>query len=141
MLGFSVFVFIGSIVDMLFWATDKVILGMLASSTAVAVYNIGSTFNGMVMNLSTSVSGVLAPRVTGMVVKEASKEQLTELFIRVGRLQFLIIGLVVSGFTVFGRDFIELWAGPGYRDSYWIAVLTMFPLCIPLIQNLSLIHI
>ena len=29
MLGFSVFVFIGSIVDMLFWATDKVILGML----------------------------------------------------------------------------------------------------------------
>lgn len=138
MLGFSVFVFIGSIVDMLFWATDKVILGMLASSTAVAVYNIGSTFNGMVMNLSTSVSGVLAPRVTGMVVKEASKEQLTELFIRVGRLQFLIIGLVVSGFTVFGRDFIELWAGPGYRDSYWIAVLTMFPLCIPLIQNTGL---
>ena len=37
MLGFSVFVFLGSIVDMLFWATDKVILGMLASSAAVAI--------------------------------------------------------------------------------------------------------
>ena len=76
MLGFSVFIFIGTLVDMLFWATDKVILGMLAGSVAVAIYNVGSTFNSMVMNLSTSISGVFTPRVTGMVVKDASKEEL-----------------------------------------------------------------
>lgn len=138
MLGFSTFVFIGSIVDMLFWATDKVILGMLAGTTAVAIYNVGGTFNNMIMNLSTSISGVLTPRITGMVVKDSSKGEWTELFIKVGRLQFIVIALIVSGFTVFGQSFIELWAGDEYKESYWVTILTMFPLCIPLIQNTGL---
>ena len=138
MVGFSAFVFIGSLVDMLFWSTDKVILGMLSGSVAVAVYNVGGTFNNIVMNLSTSISGVLTPKITGMVVKNASRNDLTELFIKVGRLQFIIIGLIVSGFTVFGQTFINLWAGHDYADAYWVAILTMFPLCIPLIQNTGL---
>ena len=138
MLGFSVFIFIGTLVDMLFWATDKVILGMLASTVAVAVYNVGGTFNNIVMQLSTSISGVLVPRITGMVITNTPKEEWSNLFIRVGRLQFFIIGLIVSGFSVFGRVFINLWAGPEYADAFWVAALTMFPLCIPLIQNTGL---
>lgn len=135
LVGFSVFVFIGSIVDMLFWATDKVILGMLTSTAVVAVYNIGVTFNTMMTNISTAFSGVLTPKITVMVTKSAQSEQLTELFIRVGRLQYLIIALALSGFIVFGRDFILLWAGPGYEQAYYIAIITLIPLSIPLIQN------
>lgn len=138
MIGFSIFAFIGTIVDMLFWATDKVILGMLASSVAVAIYNVGGTFNNMVMSLSTSISGVLVPKITGMVAMETNKKEWTNLFIRIGRIQFIIIALIVSGFSVFGQTFINLWAGQEYADAYWIAVLTMFPLCIPLIQNTGL---
>ena len=134
-IGFSFFIFIGTIVDILFWSTDKVILGMLTSTTVVAIYNIGGTFNGIVTSLSTSISSVLTPRVTSMVVMESEQEKFSELFIRVGRLQFLIVGLVVSGFTVFGRSFLTLWVGQDYLESYWIAILTMFPLCVPLIQN------
>lgn len=136
--GFSAFVFLGSLVDMLFWSTDKVILGMFSSSIAVAIYNVGGTFNNIIMQLSTSISGVLTPKITGMVVKNASKAELTELFIRVGRLQFIVIAIIVSGFTVFGRAFINLWAGAEYADAYWITILTMFPLCVPLIQNTGL---
>lgn len=138
MVGFSIYVFIGSIVDTLFWATDKVILGMLVGTVAVSVYQIGSTFNNVVMQLSTSISGVLTPKITGMVVKDAPKEALTELFIRVGRIQFLVVGLIVTGFAVFGQPFVFLWAGEAYADAYWIAILTLFPLCIPLIQNTGL---
>lgn len=138
MLGFSFYVFLGTIVDMLFWSTDKVILGMLASSTAIAVYNIGGTFNNMVISLSTSISGVLTPKITGMVATDVSKEQFTELFIRIGRLQYFVIALIISGFSVFGQAFIQLWAGSEYADAYWIAILTMFPLCIPLIENTGL---
>ncbi|MBR3289869.1 MAG: oligosaccharide flippase family protein [Clostridia bacterium] len=135
MVRVSFYNFMGSLVDMLFWATDRVILGMLASSVAVAVYNIGATFNNMITGLSTTVSGVLAPKITGMVVKNAKKDELTELFVRVGRLQFLVIGLVVSGLTVFGHVFITMWAGPEYSEAYYIVLLTAIPLCIPLIQN------
>ena len=138
MVSFSAYVFLGSIANLLFWATDKVILGMLVGTVVVSVYQIGSTFNNIVMQLSSSISGVLAPKITGMVVKNAPKEALTELFIRVGRIQFLIVALIVSGFAVFGQPFILLWAGASYTDAYWIAVLTLFPLCIPLIQNAGL---
>ena len=138
MLGFSVFVFMATLVDMLFWSTDKVLLGMFAGSTAVAVYNIGSTFNSMVTNLSTSLSSVLTPRITAMVTTDATSDELTELFIRVGRLQYIVVALIVSGFTVFGRAFVTLWAGEEFIGAYWVAIMTMFPLCIPLIQNTGL---
>lgn len=132
---FSAFIFLGSVVDMLFWATDKVILGMLASTAVVAVYNIGTSFNTMMTNISTAFSGVLTPKVTVMITKDAAPEQLTELFIRVGRLQYLIIALALSGFIVFGREFIFLWAGPDYGEAYYIALVTLIPLSVPLIQN------
>lgn len=135
LIQFSAFIFLGSVVDMLFWATDKVILGMLASTAVVAVYNIGTSFNTMLTNISTAFSGVLTPKVTVMVTKNTTAEQLTELFIRVGRLQYLIIALALSGFIVFGREFIFLWAGPDYGDAYYIALVTLIPLSVPLIQN------
>lgn len=138
LIQFSAFIFLGSVVDMLFWATDKVILGMLASTAVVAVYNIGSSFNAMMTNISTAFSGVLTPKVTVMITKDATPEQLTELFIRVGRLQYLIIALVLSGFIVFGKPFITLWAGPDYGDAYYIALVTLIPLAVPLIQNTGL---
>ena len=135
MVSVSFFHFLGAIVDMLFWSTDKVILGMLTSTTVVAIYNVGAHFNDMVIKLSSAITGVLAPKVTGMVVRNAGKNELTELFIRIGRVQFLIIGLISTGFIAFGRQFISLWVGNSYMEAYSIALLTLLPLCIPLIQN------
>lgn len=134
-LGFSLFVFLGSLVDLLFWSTDKVILGMLAGTSAVAVYNIGSQFNSMMTNLSTAFTSVLTPKTTIMAARNASDKEMTDLFIKVGRLQYILISLVLSGFIVFGRQFIILWAGNEYEDAYVIALVTLIPLSIPLIQN------
>lgn len=135
MLGFSAFVFLGSLVDLLFWSTDKVILGMLAGTSAVAVYNIGSQFNNMLTSLSTAFTSVLTPKTTIMAANKASNEEMTELFIKIGRLQYILISLALSGFIVFGKQFIILWAGKQYGDAYLIALVTLIPLSIPLIQN------
>ena len=68
---------------------------------------------------------------------QAPKTELSALLIRVGRIQYLIISLVLSGYIVFGKDFIRLWAGEEYGDAYYVALLTMIPLAIPLIQNIA----
>ena len=47
------------------------------------------------------------------------------------------MALILSGFIVFGRQFINLWAGSGYEDAYIICVLFFVSLLIPLIQNLG----
>ena len=134
-LKFSFFVFLASIVDTLYWTTDKLIIGWAMGTAAVAVYNIGATFNTYVTGLSSAISGLLIPRLTQMVVKDASKEEFTNIFIKVGRLQFIIVSFIISAFVAFGRQFIALWAGPEYEYSYYIALLTMIPVTIPLIQN------
>lgn len=55
-----------------------------------------------------------------------------------GRLQYIIIALVVSGFIVFGKQFVVLWAGTDYTESYYVALLVMIPVTVPLIQNTGL---
>lgn len=132
---FSFFVFLAQIVDTLYWTTDKVIIGAAMGTVAVAIYNVGATFNSFVTQISATISGVLVPKVTTMVTKNATKEQLSELFIRVGRLQFIIVSFIVSAFISFGKPFILLWAGSDYGEAYTVALLVMLPLTVPLIQN------
>ena len=131
--------FLGTLVDMLFWATDKIILGALAGTVVVAIYNVGSTFNNILQQLSQGISGVIGPKINKMVTLDGENTNaLTEVFIRVGRLQYFILALVISGFIAFGRPFLVLWAGEEYYESYYIALLTMIPLVIPYIQNTGL---
>ena len=111
---------------------------MLAGSAAITIYNIGGTFNSMLLSLSTSISNILTTRITTMVAQSATDEELTSAFIKIGRIQFIIVALIVSGFTVFGQSFIRLWMGERYVLAYWITVLTLFPLCIPMIQSIGI---
>ena len=134
-LKFSAFVVLASSVDTRYWTTDKLIIGWAKGTKDTAVYNIGATFNTYVTGLSSAISGLLVPKLTQMVVKDAPKEEFTRIFIKVGRLQFLIVSFIVSAFVAFGRQFIALWAGPEYHQSYYVALLTMIPVTIPLIQN------
>lgn len=137
-LRFSVFVFLGQIVDMLYWSTDKLIIGWAIGTVSTAIYNIGASFNGYITQISTAISGVLMPRITSMAVKDTPKEEFTNLFIKVGRIQFIVISFIVSAFVAFGRQFIGIWAGEGYEDAYYVALLTMLPVTVPLIQNTGL---
>jgi O-antigen/teichoic acid export membrane protein len=134
-LKFSSFVFLASIVDTLYWTTDKLIIGWAKGTKDTAVYNIGATFNTYVTALSSAVSGILVPKLTQMAVKNVPKEEFTRIFVKVGRLQFLVVSFIVSAFVAFGRQFIALWAGPEYALAYYVALLTMIPVTVPLIQN------
>ena len=136
-LGFSVYIFIAFIIDMLYWATDKVLIGAVLGTVAVAVYNIGGTFTSMLQNMSSAISGVFGTRVNMMVFENQSIEKLSELLIRIGRLQYYVVSLILSGYIVFGQIFIDIWAGKDYSQAYIIGLLTMIPLAIPLIQNIA----
>lgn len=139
-LVFSLWIFVANVVNQLYNATDTLIIGAVPAlaTIGVAVYNIGVTFNNMVQSFSVGILSVLTPKVNGMVFSGKNNSELTDLMIRVGRLQCYIVSLVVTGFIAFGQQFINLWAGEGYEDAYWVALVTMIPACIPLIQNVAL---
>lgn len=135
--SFSAFVFLSMVVDMLYWATDKVIIGAMIGSVAVAIYNVGGVFTSILQQMASAISNVFTPRVTTMVVTSKSMDEVSSLMIRIGRLQYLIVAFILSGYIVFGRVFIHFWAGDDYLDAYIIALLVMIPLAVPLIQNIA----
>lgn len=136
--GFTFFIFLTQIIDQVNWSVDKFLLGRMAGTTVVAVYGIGGQINSLYIQMSTAVSNVFVPRVNRIVAETNDNSELTQLMTKVGRVQFLILGLVITGFAFLGRPFIRLWAGEGYEDAYWVAMLLILPVTIPLIQNLGI---
>lgn len=131
-------VFAVSLIDQVFWKTNQIILGIISGTNAVAVYSIASLIYMNYMALSVAISGVYLPHVTGMVAKKEPVEKLSELFIQIGRWQYYLLALVATGFIIFGRQFISLWAGAGFEDSYIITILIILPFTVDLIQNIGL---
>lgn len=131
-------VFVVSLIDQVFWKTNQILLGMFRGTSAVAVYSIASLIYMNYMALSTAISGVYLPHITEMVAKGEPIEKLSTLFIQIGRWQYYLLGLVASGFIIFGREFIAMWAGAGFEDAYAITLLIILPFTIDLIQNIGL---
>ena len=138
MAGFSFFIFLNMIIDQINWTVDTTLLGIISGTAATAVYGVGSQLHRYYMTLSTSISGVFVPQINRIVAKGESDEKLTQLFTRVGRIQFMLLMLVLTGFIFVGEPFIEAWGGGEYEGAYPIALLLMVPVTIPLIQNLGI---
>ena len=137
-LGYSIWIFLGVIVDKINWSVDQFVLGSVAGTVAVSIYSAASTINTLFINLSTAINTVLLPKMSKMVAKNASNEDLTKEFIKVGRIQYIIIFLMCSGLIMFGKEFFIAWVGQDFINSYYIAIILIVPLCIPLIQNLGI---
>lgn len=135
---FTFFIFLNQIIDQVNWNVDKFLLGRMIGTSAVAVYGIGGQINTMYITMSTAVSNVFIPKINRIVATSDDNKELTEMMIRIGRIQFMILALVITGFVFFGRQFIQLWAGAEYGSAYAVALLLMIPVTIPLIQNLGI---
>lgn len=135
---YSFWIALNVIMDSIYWGSGQFILGMYCGTTAVAVYAVAIQLKNMYFMFSTAMSSVFLPKVTYMVSKGTSEEDLSNLFIRTGRLQFLVMAFILTSFIVFGRDFVKLWAGNLYEEAYTIALLFFIPTLVPLIQNLGI---
>lgn len=139
-LAFSFWIFLANVVNQLYNATDVVMIGAVPAlaTIGVAVYNVGGVFNSIVFSAAQGISSLLSPKVNKMVFKNNSNKELTDFAIKIGRLQCYVISLIITGFIAFGRPFINIYAGDGYQESYWVAILMMVPNMIPLVQSVCL---
>lgn len=135
---YSFFIFLNLIMDKINWSADQFILGAVSGTVMVAIYAVAAQLNTYYLSFSTAISGVFLPRVTAMVTKNCSEIEISDMFIRIGRIQYIIMAFVISGFVLFGQDFINTWAGRDYSSAYYIALILMLPVTIPLIQNLGI---
>lgn len=138
---FSFFIFLNMIIDQINWSVDKIILGGISGTIVVAVYGVGAHINSLYTMFSTAISSVFAPRINKManLQPEERNVEITKLFIKVGRIQYMVLGLIITGFIFFGKYFvINIYATNQYKDSYLVAIVLMLAGTTPLIQNLGI---
>lgn len=134
---FSGFIALTSIVDQINWSIDKILLGRLKGTAETAVYSVAATIHTMYMQLSTSISNVFIPRVNRIVAEKGTCRELTDIFIRIGRMQAFVLLPILLGFVFLGKIFVSLWTPNGYSEVYIIAILLMGASIIPYIQNIG----
>ena len=136
---YSFWIFLNAIMDKIYWGTGQFVLGSISGTIAVAIFSVAILLQQMYMTFSSSISSVLLPKITMMVSHNRSAKEISELFITTGRIQYLILALILSGFIVFGQSFINLWAGQDYSYAYIITLIFFVSLLIPLIQNTGIV--
>ncbi|WP_278849795.1 oligosaccharide flippase family protein [Megamonas funiformis] len=136
--GYAFFIFLSAIMDKIYYGTGQFILGMVSGTIQVAIYAIAMQFLNMYMQFSCAISGVILPKVTMMIANGTTKVELTNLMVKIGRLQYIIIGYILVMFFLVGQEFIYLWAGENYLSAYLMILILMISLFTPLIQNAGL---
>lgn len=137
-LNFSIWVFLGDIMFKFYYNTGQFVLGATSGTAEVALFALGVTLMQMYIMFSGGISGVLLPRITSMVTLNKSDTEISDLFIRTGRIQYIIMALILVGFIILGKQFIALWAGKNYISVYYIGLIFFTSTLIPLIQNTAI---
>lgn len=137
---FSLWIFIGNIVDQLNNATDILMIGSRPelATVGVAVYSVGSVISGMAVSITAGISAILMPRTTKLVFEKTSFRELTNFAIKIGRIQVYLISTICACFFLFGQPFLYYYVGNEYSASYWVALFVLVPLSIPLAQSVCI---
>lgn len=137
-IGLASTILLASIADQIFWKADQLILGKIYGTAIVAIYSVGAQVYNIYMSFGTQISSVYYPRMSELYHQDDGLKKVSDLFIEIGRVVFLVLLLILSGFIVFGEDFISLWVGADYHQAYYVAILVMIPFSIDLAQNIGL---
>lgn len=139
---YTSFIAINMIVDQVNNNVDKLLLARFKGTSEVAIYSVGFSLYNYYSMFSTSISGVFTPRIHSIINQYDGSQlriTLTDMFVKVGRIQYMLLALIVTGYVFWGKQFITtIWAGPDYENSYYVGILLMLPATVPLIQNVGI---
>lgn len=136
LLGFSVWVFLISMAQRFRLTFMPSLLGMLANSAEISLFSLGMSIEGMVWVLSSALNGLFLPKVSRLS-HQGDAKAITDLMIRVGRIQFYIISLIFFGFVILGQDFLYLWVGEKFHNTYFVVLLLIGTNIVSLTQNVA----
>ena len=136
-MGFTFFIFLSDVVDQLNTNVDKFLLGRIIGTVSVAIYSVGFNLKYYYIIVSWVIPEMFIPEANRIAIEENDDRKLTEIFTRIGRYNNYILMLVLTGFILVGKQFVQLWVGEGYETSYYVAVILMLAAYIPSIQTLG----
>lgn len=139
LLGFTFFIFLNQILDLLSSTSiDNYLVGRIKGTDDVTVYSMGGKISQMFYSIAAPISTIFIPTIYKIVEQTRDYEKLSRVFTKVGKIQFSILYFILIGFILWGKQFMLLWIGEGYNDSYYIAIILMGSLIVALSQNIGI---
>ena len=123
----SIWATIIAISERLMFTLSPSILGIVSTTSMIALFGVASAIEGYLYVVANAINGFFLPKITRIYQQEHSKENMFNLFVKLGRLQLIVILLVFTGFIILGQLFINLWLGDTYQDVYYLAIILMLP--------------
>lgn len=136
LIGYSGWVTIMSLTQRCIFSIAPSILGALSGSSSIAILGIAITLEGYTYTFANAMNGVFLPKVSRIMY--CGDGDIIPLMVRVARLQIYVIGLIVLGVLFLGQDFIALWVGESFSESYLCGVLLIVPSLFQLPQEIGL---
>lgn len=134
--SFSIWTTIITLAQRFIMNITPTVLGAFAGSIQIAIFSIGMTIEGFTWTIAQALNGLFLPRVTRMTLG-SNREEIENLMIKVGRIQLFVVGLIIIGFAAMGKEFIVLWMGDNFSNSYYVALLLIAPCIISLTQEIA----
>ena len=112
------------------------ILGVVSNSDAVALFTLVSTIELYIYTFGTMISSFFMAKIARTVhdgTEEERREKLQAFGEKVGKIQFVIIALIMGGFVSVGQEFTLMWLkDTSFLIIYW---------CILAISSYEIFHI
>ena len=133
--SFSIWVTVASLAQRLIFNITPTILGITVNTGAIAVFGVITAIEGYTYTFTTAINGMFMPKISKAYVETeneggvegGAEKKIQPIFLNVGRFQYALNGLIIVGFTVIGKQFIDLWMGAEYKEAYLGILLVIIP--------------
>lgn len=103
------------------------LLGKFSGTEEIAIFAIANGLDHYIISVAAALNGLFLPRIS-FYLNQNNKEKLFEnLMVKVGRFQILIIGFITIALILVGKDFILIWVGANFANSYYVLILLIIP--------------
>ena len=135
--GYSAWVTIMSIAQRCIFNIMPSLIAALVGSIEVTLFSLAATLEGYVFLFADAVNGMFMPKISRILATDTPGDSLNALMCKVGKFHVYTMGLLIVGFAGIGRQFIELWLGPGNEIVYYCALLLIVPSLIDVPQQVA----
>ncbi len=134
---YSSIILLGAIISNLDSNLDKTLLGSMVSAEAVTMYHLSVVFYSSLCILSWSFVETFRPQIHELSRKK-NREEANRLFLRICKVQSIVVLFIVGGFISCGYHLVMAWIGPERISVYYYTVVLFVARIIPLtIQSSS----
>ena len=124
---FSFWSTVSTLAQRLIFNITPTILGIVADSTAIAVFGVITTIEQYSYLITSAINGMFMPKISRIYAGSDESADIMPLMIKVGRFQFALNGLITVGFATVGKAFINVWMGSDFTEAYLGILLVIIP--------------